>query len=103
MTSTRGQESGVGVAGAPLPEARTRPDWSPLREVGFVVLVVVGYLLVRWYTLDRTEEAIANARGVLGLEESLSLDWEHAVQSTTFTSVPWLWDERGSGPDGIRT
>lgn len=49
-----------------------------------------GYLLVRWYTAGRTEEAVANAREVLALEQALSLDVEHAVQTATFASAPWL-------------
>ena len=92
MTSSSAPESGVRVDRPPVSAAPARSDRGPLAEVGFVVLGLVGYLLVRWYTLDRTDEATANARDVLALEESLALDLEHALQRTTVTSASWLAD-----------
>lgn len=60
-----------------------------LTEVGFVGAGLACYLVVRWYTLDSTDEAISNAGDVLRLERLLGLDWEHAIQDATM-SVPGL-------------
>lgn len=65
------------------------PD-GPGLELGFVALGLTGYLLVGWATAGRTGEAVANAREVLALEESLGLDVEHAAQSATSGAAPWL-------------
>lgn len=70
----------------------TRWRESPLVELGYVALGFAGYLLVRWYTLDRTDEAVANAREVLAVERATGLDVEHTVQSTASESAPWLVD-----------
>src|SRR5512141_938328 len=90
MTSTTGPEAGARTGGAPRDGGRTGRDLSPLLELGFVALGLVGYLLVRWYTLGRTDEAVANARQVLALEEALGFDREYAVQAATYASAPWL-------------
>lgn len=72
----------------------TGPQWRRdlLPELGLVAGGFVVYLLVRWHTLDRTEDAVANARDVLALEGALALDQEHGIQSATFSSAPWLGD-----------
>jgi hypothetical protein len=61
----------------------------PLPEVGFLVLGLVAYLAGRWYTLDSTDRAVANAHDILALQQTLGLDWEHRVQDAT-EAVPWL-------------
>lgn len=61
-----------------------------LPELGFVAGGFLGYLLVRRLTLDRTEDAVANARDVHALEGVLGLDQEYAIQDATFESAPWL-------------
>ena len=70
----------------------TRRPWlgDLLPELALAAAGFAGYLLVRWATLDRTPDAVANARDVLALEEALGLDREHAIQVATFTSTPWL-------------
>ena len=65
------------------------PD-RPIVELGFVALGFTGYLLVGWATADRTAEAVANAREVLALEQSLGIDVEHAAQAATSGAAPWL-------------
>lgn len=60
-----------------------------LVEVGFVVAGLACYLVVRWYTLGSTDEAISNARDVRNLERLLGLGWEHTIQDATL-SVPGL-------------
>jgi hypothetical protein len=78
--------------------ARAHPDaGTPMRarqvpvELGFVAAAVAVNLLVRWYTLDRTEQAVANAHDVHALERTVGLDWEHAVQDAVMR-VGWLSD-----------
>lgn len=70
----------------------TRRQWvrDLLPELGLVAGGFAAYLLVRWSTLERTAEAVANATGVLTLEQTLGLDHEHVVQATTTASAPWL-------------
>lgn len=65
------------------------PD-RPIVELGFVALGFTGYLLVGWATADRTAEAVANAREVLAVEQSLGIDVEHAAQAATSGAGPWL-------------
>jgi hypothetical protein len=60
-----------------------------LVELGFVAAALVCYLVVRWYTLPRIDQAIANARHVLAVEQALGIDWEHTVQNATM-AVPAL-------------
>lgn len=62
---------------------------SLLTELSFVAAGVACYLLVRALTVDRVDEAVANAHQVLTLERDLGLDWEHAVQQSAL-DVPWL-------------
>jgi hypothetical protein len=60
-----------------------------LVELGFVVVALACYLLVRWYAGDRTAEAIRHAQSLLDLEQRLGVDWEHGVQDAML-SVPGL-------------
>ena len=60
-----------------------------LKEAGFLVVGLLAYLAGRWYTLDSTEQAVANAHDILALQRTLGLDWEHRVQDAT-EAVPWL-------------
>lgn len=60
-----------------------------LTELGFVAVGLACYLLVGWYTRDSTDQAISNARDVLALQQTLGIDWEHAIQDATL-AVPWL-------------
>lgn len=62
---------------------------SLLTELGLLVVGLGAYLAVHWYTLDRTDEAVANARDLFALQRTLGLDWEHGIQEATL-SVPWL-------------
>ena len=58
-------------------------------ELGFVVVALACYLVVRWYAGDRTAEAVRHARDLLDLEQRLGVDWEHGVQDAML-SVPGL-------------
>jgi hypothetical protein len=58
-------------------------------ELAWVAVGLACYLVVRAVTLDRLDEAHANAADVLALERDLGLDWEHAVQDVTL-GLPWF-------------
>lgn len=60
-----------------------------LVELGLVAAAVACNLLVRWYTLDDLDTALAHARDVLALQQALGLDWEHGIQDATL-AVPGL-------------
>jgi hypothetical protein len=60
-------------------------------ELALVGIAVLVNLLVRWYTLDALDAAVAHARDVLSLERTLGLDWERPVQDGAL-AVPWLSD-----------
>lgn len=49
-------------------------------ELGFVVVALVANLVVRWSTVDETDAAVAHARDVLDVQQTLGLDWERSVQ-----------------------
>lgn len=70
------------------PGASLRP-YAGLLELGFVAAAIACYLAVRAYTLDRTGDAVSNARDLLALERHLGVDWEHRIQDATL-SVPGL-------------
>jgi hypothetical protein len=91
MTASGGTGSGLDEHPVEVAahEGRGRP-LRPLHELGFVAAGFGCYLLVRWSTLGRTDEAMENAGEVLGLEERLGLDWEHSIQSTTYAVAPWI-------------
>ncbi|RNM11097.1 phosphatase PAP2 family protein [Nocardioides pocheonensis] len=73
-----------------LRERRTASDRAAvLPELGFVAAALVCYLAVRWYTLDRTPEAVRHTAAVLRLERLLHLDVEHRFQDAAL-SVPGL-------------
>lgn len=69
------------------------PTRSRLRalvpELGFVAAALAVNLLVRWYTSDDLGRAVANAHDVHAWQQSVGLDWEHAVQEAAL-SVPHL-------------
>ena len=58
-------------------------------ELGFVAVALALNLVVRWYTRDAHDVALANATAVLDLEETLHVDWEHAWQDLAL-AVPGL-------------
>ncbi len=60
-----------------------------LVELGVVGVALLCNLVVRWYTLDDLDLAVAHAHDLLALEQRLGLDWEHAIQDATL-GVPWL-------------
>ena len=67
-----------------------RDGWrGVLVELGFVAAALAVNQLVRWYTRDDLDVALANARDVLALQQELHLDWEVAAQDLA-TSVPGL-------------
>ena len=62
---------------------RTRPAWSDLLEVGVMVVAFLCYFLVRGGVIDRTGEALQNARGIIELQRSLGVFVEPAVNAWT--------------------
>lgn len=90
MTTSGGPGAGVDEQPVVVAPAVRGRQLRPLHELGFVAAGFCCYLLVRWSTLGRTDEAMENAAEVLGLEERLGLDWEHGIQSATYALVPWL-------------
>ena len=68
--------------------ARERGAQGVLLQLGIVAIALLGNLAVRWYTVDQTETALANAHALLDLQERLHLDWEHAIQDAL--DQPWL-------------
>jgi hypothetical protein len=74
---------------AGLLRARGRGLGGVLAELGLVGVALAVNLLVRWYTLDDLDTAVAHARDLLDLQRALGVDWEHGVQDATL-GVPWL-------------
>ena len=74
------------VARTPLPVSRYA---GVLVELGLAVVAVLLYLAVGHYTVDSTDQALANAHHLVRLEHSLGLAWEHEVQDAT-AAVPGL-------------
>lgn len=60
-----------------------------LVELGLVAVALLLNLLVRWYTLDDLDAALAHAHDVLAFQQSLGLDWEHGIQDATL-AIPGL-------------
>lgn len=67
--------------------ARVRGLRGVLLELALVGVAVGVNLLVRVYTLDRTNAAIAHAHEVIALEKTIGVGWEPAVQRATL-AVP---------------
>jgi hypothetical protein len=74
-----------------LLRARGRGVRGVLVELGLIGVAVAVNLLVRWYTLDDVDVAVAHARDVLDLQRTLGIDWERPVQDATL-GAPWLSD-----------
>lgn len=68
-------------------DARWAAARAVLLELGFVTVALTCYLVVRWYTLPRLDQAISNAHDVLAVEQVLGIAWERAVQEATM-AVP---------------
>jgi hypothetical protein len=60
-----------------------------LVELALIGVALACNLVVRWYTLDDVDTAVAHARDLLGLQRTLGLDWERPVQDATL-GVPGL-------------
>lgn len=73
----------------PALATRLRPSTDVLTELGFAAIAIACYLVVRAYTADLTDEAVANAGRLIALERDLGVAWEHRVQEATM-SVPAL-------------
>lgn len=71
------------------PAARVARVPAYVRELGWLVVALACYLLVRWYTADATPVAVAHARDLVDLEQRWGVDWEHAIQDPTL-AVPGL-------------
>ena len=74
---------------ANLLRSRGQGPRGVLVELGLVGVALACNLLVRWYTLDDLDTAVAHARDLVHLQRTLGLDWEHPVQDATL-GVPWL-------------
>ena len=70
----------IGVASRKLIEAVSRRRiFRDALEIGLVALAFLLYFLVRGNVVDRRDEALGNAAGIIDLERSLGFFWE-----------PWL-------------
>ena len=58
-------------------------------ELAVVGVALAANILARWLTLDDLGVAVSHARSLLGLQQRLGLDWEHAAQAG-IEGVPWL-------------
>lgn len=74
-----------------LLRTRGRGAWGVAVELGLVAVALGLNLVVRWYTLDDVDTAIAHARDVLSLQRTLGIDWERPVQDAAL-SVAWWSD-----------
>jgi hypothetical protein len=74
-----------------LLRTRGRGLWGVVAELGLVAVAVGLNLIVRWYTLDDVDTAVAHARDVLTLQKTLGIDWEWSVQQAAL-GVAWWSD-----------
>ena len=65
------------------PPAALRPAVAFAREAALVAFAVVVYFGVRGLTDGRVEQAFANARELLRIEETLGVAWEVRIQAAT--------------------
>jgi hypothetical protein len=63
--------------------SRTRLSWWDLTELGLVAGGFLAYFLVRGAVVDRSAEALANARRIIDLQSSLGLWFEPQLQELT--------------------
>ncbi|MBM3139918.1 MAG: phosphatase PAP2 family protein [Candidatus Rokubacteria bacterium] len=64
--------------------------WFDLIEIGLATLGFLLYFLVRGAVIDRTSDALANARWIVGLQSSLGLYIEPVVNRWVLESAPLL-------------
>jgi hypothetical protein len=69
---------------------RTRASWWDLSEIGLVGLGFLLYFLVRGAVVDRTGEALRNARMVIDFQSSLGVWIEPSVQSLMLQAQPLM-------------
>jgi len=69
---------------------RTRASWWDLSEIGLVAFGFLLYFLVRGAVVDRTSEALRNARMVIDLQSSLGVWIEPSVQSLMLQAQPLM-------------
>ena len=68
---------------AAVASERTRSTSLHLSEAGFVVIAFLAYFLVRGGVVNRTGDALANARWIIDLQRSLGVFVEPAVNAWT--------------------
>ena len=76
---------------AAVASERTRSTSLHLSEAGLVVLAFFCYFLVRGGVIDRTGDALANARWIIDLQRSMGVFVEPAVNAWTLRA-PWRID-----------
>jgi hypothetical protein len=64
--------------------------WWDISELGLVSLGFLAYFIVRGGVVDRTAEALANARGIVALERAFGFFFEPNVQMWVLSSE-FLW------------
>jgi len=74
-----------------MPAEQRRPTWFDLPELGIMALAFVCYFLVRGGVIDRSGEALQNARGIIEFQRSLGIFVEPAVNAWTLRA-PWRVD-----------
>lgn len=75
---------------ATSPTRRT-VSWFDLMEIGLVALGFLAYFLVRGSVVDRTGDALANARAIIDIQKSAGLLFEPALNSWTL-AAKWRVD-----------
>jgi len=70
--------------------SRTRASWWDLSEIGLVAFGFLLYFLVRGAVVDRTSEALRNARMIIDLQSSLGVWIEPSVQSLMLDAQPLM-------------
>jgi hypothetical protein len=69
---------------------RSGVAWWDVSELGLVVLGFLAYFIVRGGVVDRTTEALANARGIVSLEVAVGVFIEPNIQAWVLSSE-LLW------------
>jgi hypothetical protein len=69
---------------------RTGVTWFDLIEIGLVALGFLLYFLVRGAVIDRTQDALANARWIVDLQSSVGLFIEPAINRWILEHTPLL-------------